>query len=77
MKPVEELFRLLVHLLIVDGDAFLKFPSYKNILRNRQMPQHIQFLVNNHDSGVLRFSRIMKLNFLPLVSNPELFMEPQ
>ena len=65
MKPFEKFRRFLIHFLIINTDALFKFPSYKNILCYGQMPQHVKFLMHNHNTCILRFPCIMEFHFFP------------
>ena len=54
VKIVQDLFCFLLHLAVVQGNTALNLPAKEHVLCYRQMTAHIQFLMNDSDSGCLR-----------------------
>ena len=69
MHPLKELFRLFVHFLIINTDAFFKFSSDEDILGNCQMPQHVQLLVHDNDARILSLTCIVEFHFFSFICN--------
>ncbi len=69
IEPFKQFFRFFIHLFIIDTDTFLKLPADENILRYRQMPKHIQLLVYDNNTLVLRIPCIMEFHFLAFIYN--------
>ena len=74
VQDSEEPLRLLIHLPVVDQAALHRLPADKDVLRHRQVPHHIQLLVHDYDSRVLRFPRICELHLFPLVGYRSLIL---
>ena len=66
-QHLKEPLRLLVHLRVVDQRSLHRLPADKDVLRHRQMPHHVQFLVHDHDACVLRLAGVRELDLPPLI----------
>ena len=57
LQFVEHFLRAFFHLALVEHGTPTQFPPQKNILRNRQMPAHIELLMDDRNAELLRFFR--------------------
>ena len=57
------------HLFIIDAKSLFRFPADEDVLCNRQVVNHVQFLMNDNNPGLLCFSCIMKLDFFAFIND--------
>ena len=69
VKFLEKLLGIFDHLLIIDSETFLWLTSDKDILRNGKVTYHVQLLVYDYYTCILRFFCIMEFSFLSFISN--------
>ena len=66
---VEKFLRFFVHAGVVNQEALFELPADKDVLGNGQMVHHVQFLVNDDDTGFLRLPGVMEFDFLSFIGD--------
>ena len=66
VKFIEQFLRFLDHFPVIDHESLLEFTSDENVLRHGEVAYHIEFLMDDDDSRLLRVMRIVEFDFLSL-----------
>ena len=66
---LKEFFGIFDHFLIINAEPFLWFTSDKNILSYGKITYHVQLLMHDYNTCILRFSCVMEFSFLSFIGN--------